>query len=270
MQLNLVRNAAPSATVAPFPGSFSTAAAAGSSSSRQPGAAADPRQQQQGAAAPTDQAHAAPPPGSDPHWVQAAAEEGVVAYKNLLGPGQNMSHVPGADVEAQEINTVADMVNFEMKKKMYKRFSTGFGVFMVGQLCECVGCSARQSPGRNARGMDLCLGVHARDLGAVQQLLLVRSPNSRLTPALTARPVATPLLRLPLPCVCRCDHEPCVCDRHRPGGHHLPAVCDCDGLPGSTAVAVQVRAGGVLSQGHACVSWLFGGVLTSAQGTCRQ
>jgi hypothetical protein len=69
--------------------------------------------------------------------VQAAAEEGVVAYKNLLGPGQNMSHVPGADVEAQEINTVADMVNFEMKKKMYRRFSTGFGVFMVGQLCEC-------------------------------------------------------------------------------------------------------------------------------------
>lgn len=37
----------------------------------------------------------------DPQWTQAAAEEGVVAYKNLLGPGQNMSHVPGADVEAQ-------------------------------------------------------------------------------------------------------------------------------------------------------------------------
>jgi hypothetical protein len=59
-----------------------------------------------------------------------------VAYKNLLGPNQNMSHVPGADVEAQEINTVADMVNFEMKKRMYKRFSTGFGFFMIAQLCE--------------------------------------------------------------------------------------------------------------------------------------
>lgn len=199
VQLNLVRNAAPSATVAPFPGSFSTAAA-GSSSSRQPGAA--DQRQQQGAAAP-DQAHAAPPPGSDPHWVQAAAEEGVVAYKNLLGPGQNMSHVPGADVEAQEINTVADMVNFEMKKKMYKRFSTGFGVFMVGQLCEFVGRWAvrgvgRGGAGRGGGGAHACLGVHAHALGAVQQLLLVRSPNSCLIFALTARPVATPLLRLPL------------------------------------------------------------------------
>lgn len=119
-QLNLVRNAAPSATVAPFPGSYSAG------SSQQPG-----QQQQPGA---PDQAHAAPPPGLDPHWAQAAAEEGVVAYKNLLGPGQNMSHVPGADVEAQEITTVADMVNFEMKKKMYRRFSTGFGVFMIAQL----------------------------------------------------------------------------------------------------------------------------------------
>eukprot|EP00775_Hariotina_reticulata_P013806 gene13806-13927_t len=41
---------------------------------------------------------------------EAAAEEGVVAYKNLLGPGQNMSHVPGADVEGGEITTVADQV----------------------------------------------------------------------------------------------------------------------------------------------------------------
>lgn len=122
-QLNLVRNAAPSATVAPFPGSFS----AGNSSS----------QQQQQPRVAEQPAHAAPPPGLDPHWTQAAAEEGIVAYKNLLGPGQNMSHVPGADVEAQEINTVADMVNFEVKKKMYRRFSTGFGVFMIAQLCKC-------------------------------------------------------------------------------------------------------------------------------------
>lgn len=127
LQLIVVRNAAPSATVAPFPGSFS----AGSSSGQQPAGAAAPAQP----GAP-DQAHAAPPPGLDPHWTQAAAEEGVVAYKNLLGPGQNMSHVPGADVEAQEINTVADMVNFEVKKKMYKRFSTGFGIFMIAQLCK--------------------------------------------------------------------------------------------------------------------------------------
>ena len=94
MQLILVRNAAPSATVAPFPGSYS----AGNSSR--------PQQQQHQQDAP-NQAHAAPPPGMDPQWTQAAAEEGMVAYKNLLGPGHNMSHVPGADVEAQEINTVA-------------------------------------------------------------------------------------------------------------------------------------------------------------------
>lgn len=37
----------------------------------------------------------------------------------------------------QEINTVADMVNFEVKRKMYSRFSTGFGIFMIAQLCEC-------------------------------------------------------------------------------------------------------------------------------------
>jgi hypothetical protein len=32
----------------------------------------------------------------------------------------------------------ADMVNFEVKKRMYRRFSTGFGVFMIAQLCECL------------------------------------------------------------------------------------------------------------------------------------
>lgn len=40
--------------------------------------------------------HAAAPP-VDPIYEQ----EGIVFYKNLLGPGQNMSHVAGADVEAQ-------------------------------------------------------------------------------------------------------------------------------------------------------------------------
>jgi hypothetical protein len=119
----MVRNAAPSATVAPFPGSFS----AGSSSNQQQ------QQQQQLQGPSTNQAHAAPPPGLDP---QLLAEEGILAYKNLLGPGQNMSHVPGADTDAQEINTVADMVNFEVKKKMYRRFSSGFGVFMIAQLCK--------------------------------------------------------------------------------------------------------------------------------------
>jgi hypothetical protein len=88
-----VRNAAPTATVLPFPGPHSSAAAAGA------GAGAG---------------HAGPPPGLDPAWAEAAAEEGVVAYKNLLGPGQNMSHVPGADVEGGEITTVADQVNFEV------------------------------------------------------------------------------------------------------------------------------------------------------------
>lgn len=115
LQLNLVRNAAPSATVAPFPGSFE----------------------------PAEATHAALPPGVDPDWARAAAEEGVVAYKNLLGPRQNMSHIPGADVEAQEITTVADMLNFETKKTMYKRFSTGFGVFMIAQLCEWGGGAVR-------------------------------------------------------------------------------------------------------------------------------
>jgi hypothetical protein len=109
LQLNLVRNAAPSATVAPFPGT----------------ASANP--------------HALPPSNIDPEWARAAAQEGMVAYKNLLGPNQNMSHIPGADVEAQEITTVADMLNFETKKQMYKRFSTGFGVFMIAQLCEYKG-----------------------------------------------------------------------------------------------------------------------------------
>lgn len=74
----------------------------------------------------------------DPEFVRAAAEEGLVAYKNLLGPGQNMSHIPGADVEAQEITTVADMLNFEAKSNMYKKFTTGFGVFIAAQLCECL------------------------------------------------------------------------------------------------------------------------------------
>lgn len=109
-QLNLVRNAAPSATVAPFPGGSHTQ--------------------------PSANPHALPPSNMDPEWARAAAEEGLVAYKNLLGPNQNMSHIPGADVEAQEITTVADMLNFETKKQMYKRFSTGFGVFMIAQLCE--------------------------------------------------------------------------------------------------------------------------------------
>eukprot|EP00878_Enallax_costatus_P025544 GHUV01027331.1.p2 GENE.GHUV01027331.1~~GHUV01027331.1.p2 ORF type:complete len:103 (+),score=28.76 GHUV01027331.1:109-417(+) len=80
---------------------------------------------------------AAPPAGLDPDLVRAAAEDGVVAYKNLLGPGQNMSHIAGADVEAQEITTVADMLNFETKSRMYKRFTRGFGVYIVAQLCKC-------------------------------------------------------------------------------------------------------------------------------------
>jgi hypothetical protein len=48
-----------------------------------------------------------------------------------------MSHVPGADVESQEISTVADMVNFETKRIMYRRFTVGFGCFVLAQLCEC-------------------------------------------------------------------------------------------------------------------------------------
>lgn len=97
----------------------------------------------------------APPAGLDPDLVRAAAEDGVVAYKNLLGPGQNMSHIPGADVEAQEITTVADMLNFEAKNSMYKKFTTGFGVFIVAQLCKwhtvcssssCDCCAATERP----------------------------------------------------------------------------------------------------------------------------
>ncbi|KAF8065635.1 hypothetical protein HT031_003236 [Scenedesmus sp. PABB004] len=133
-ELNLVRSAAPSATVAPFPDGAAPRAPA---APLDPWSLAPPSR----GGAPADRSglssdpHAAPPPGVDPDWARAAAEEGVVAYKNLLGPAQNMSHVPGADAEAQEITTVVDMVNFETKRAMYRRFSTGFAVFMVAQLC---------------------------------------------------------------------------------------------------------------------------------------
>lgn len=92
-----------------------------------------------------------------------------MAYKNLLGPNQNMSHVPGADVEAQEINTVADMVNFEMKKKMYRRFSTGFGFFMIAQLCE-YGGEPEQSPGGRLSGrvrQPQHMGPQCRDVARI-------------------------------------------------------------------------------------------------------
>jgi hypothetical protein len=118
-ELNLVRNAAPTSTVAPFPAEDGIALPFHPHSSST--VASDP--------------HAAPPAGMDPDFVRAAADEGIVAYKNLLGPGQNMSHIPGADVEAQEITTVADMLNFEAKSNMYKKFTKGFGVYILAQLC---------------------------------------------------------------------------------------------------------------------------------------
>jgi hypothetical protein len=42
----------------------------------------------------------------------------------------------GADVEAQEFETVADRVNFEIKKKLYERFYVGVYIFMIVWACE--------------------------------------------------------------------------------------------------------------------------------------
>ncbi len=60
----------------------------------------------------------------------ALAEEGVTYYKNLLPAGQNISHIPGADVEAQEFQTVADRLNFEIKKRLMRRLHYGVGFYL--------------------------------------------------------------------------------------------------------------------------------------------
>lgn len=62
----------------------------------------------------TEAAGAVPHAAAANEFDEALGREGVVVYKNLLGPGQNASHVAGADVEAQEFETVADRVNFEV------------------------------------------------------------------------------------------------------------------------------------------------------------
>lgn len=74
---------------------------------------------------PDQPAHAAPPP-MDP----TLAEEGVTYYKNLLGPNQNISHIAGADIEAQEFQTVADRLNFEVKKRLMGRLHYGVGFYL--------------------------------------------------------------------------------------------------------------------------------------------
>jgi hypothetical protein len=47
------------------------------------------------------------------------------------------THPAGADVEAQEFQTVADRVNFDIKKRMYARFSMGVAAYLVARVCEC-------------------------------------------------------------------------------------------------------------------------------------
>jgi hypothetical protein len=39
---------------------------------------------------------------------------------------------------------VADLLNYKTKRAMYRRFSTGFGVYMIAQLCESAQCSVQQ------------------------------------------------------------------------------------------------------------------------------
>ena len=39
-------------------------------------------------------------------------------------------------MEAQEFETVADRVNFEIKKKLYERFYVGVYVFMIVWACK--------------------------------------------------------------------------------------------------------------------------------------
>lgn len=85
---------------------------------------------------PTDVAeqatHAAAPADLDPNLV----EEGYVAYKNLLGPNQNISHISGADVEAHEFQTVADRLNFEVKRTLFLRFKIMVLVYLMATLCK--------------------------------------------------------------------------------------------------------------------------------------
>lgn len=75
--------------------------------------------------------HAAAPTELDEELGRA----GVVVYKTLMSGGQNASHIAGADSDAQEFETVADKLNFEIKKKLYKRFSFGVGAYLVATMC---------------------------------------------------------------------------------------------------------------------------------------
>ncbi|KAI8474672.1 MAG: hypothetical protein J3K34DRAFT_491757 [Monoraphidium minutum] len=84
------------------------------------------------AAAPGEAAGALPHAAAPSEMDDALSREGVgAAYKQLLGAGQNASHVAGADVEAQEFETVADRLNFEIKKKLYQRFAFGVGAYLI-------------------------------------------------------------------------------------------------------------------------------------------
>ncbi|KIY96909.1 hypothetical protein MNEG_11052 [Monoraphidium neglectum] len=85
-------------------------------------------------AAPSGEAAgAAPHAAAANEFDEALGREGVTAYKQLLGAGQNASHIAGADVEAQEFETVADRLNFEIKKNL--RFSFGVGAYLIATMC---------------------------------------------------------------------------------------------------------------------------------------
>jgi hypothetical protein len=75
--------------------------------------------------------HAAPVTEFD----QALAAEGLVAYRNLMGANQNAAHVAGADAENPgDVATVADRLNFEVKKRLLARFSLGVGFYLVATV----------------------------------------------------------------------------------------------------------------------------------------
>jgi hypothetical protein len=100
-------------------GEGSTAAAAASSSGRGGGGrGAAGGRGREGREAAGAVPHAAAPSELDEAM---GIMEGSVAYKQLLGAGMNASHIAGADVEAQEFETVADRVNFDVSEGLRRR-----------------------------------------------------------------------------------------------------------------------------------------------------
>ncbi|GBF90051.1 hypothetical protein Rsub_02759 [Raphidocelis subcapitata] len=81
-------------------------------------------------------AAAAPHEAAANEFDEALGREGITVYKQLGGAGAGLSaaHVAGADPEEAEFRTVADRINFEIKKKLYKRFSFGVGAYLLATI----------------------------------------------------------------------------------------------------------------------------------------